>query len=332
MPVVTSDQINGSSVAGDSTSAVVRTDVTIPQTTIPISVLIVGGAVTAIGVQSTQVDAASSAAIAVSVIGGDVYAQQHTPSEEGSDQEGLLLEEEATDRDIGDLANNIHRQSEVIPPWFGAPGSAPPVIRTILAMSGAMGTWLYGLVSYARAQTRIKTATDGWLDLIAWDFFGKRIRRRYAQSDESFRKRILTELFRPRATRPAMISVLKDLTGQTPRIFEPQRPQDTGGIGLGGGLGIGVSGAIGSLALPGQVFIDVFRSPDAGIPMAAGIGTSVGGIGVASRLVVSSLEQIRGALTDADVYSAVEATRPAGIITWVRISLGGPTSGTLSGQ
>lgn len=227
----------------------------------------------------------------------------------------------------GTLDDMIARQIAVLPPWFGAPGVVPAVLRVPLAMAGQLGQWINDLIEYARRQTRILTATDGWLDLIAWDFLGERIRRRQGQPDDSFRHRILVEMFRPRATRPAMAAVLRDLTGQEPRIFEPQRPQDVGGIGVvSAGLAIGVSGAIGSVQMPGEVFIDVFRDPDAGIPGAAGIGVPVGGIGTPSRLVIASLEDVVGALRDEDIYSAVEATRPVGIVAWVRISLGRRTA------
>ena len=220
----------------------------------------------------------------------------------------------------GDDEDMIARQASVLPPWFGAPGQAPPGLRLLLSMSSRLASWLHDLIAYARLQTRIRTATGGWLDLIGHDFYGARIVRRQGQGDESWRSRILIEMFRPRATRPAMAAVLRDLTGQEPRIFEPQRPQDVGGIGIPSGLGLGVAGAIGSLGRPGEVFIEVFRDPDAGIPFAAGIGASSGGVGVASRLVIGSLDQIRGGLTEADIYAAIEATRAVGIICWTRIS------------
>lgn len=231
----------------------------------------------------------------------------------------MPVEEPLPVRVTGDAEDMMARQIAVLPPWWGAPGIIPATLRLPLAMSARVGAWLHALFAYARLQTRIKTATGGWLDLIAWDFFGRRIRRRAGQPDDSFRRRILAEMFRPRATRPAMASALRDLTGREPRIFEPSRPQDTGGIGIPSGLAIGTTGAIGSLALPGNVFIDVYRSPDAGIAYAAGIGTPAGGIGIPSRLVIANLDLVRGALTDADVYGAIEATRPAGIIVWTRM-------------
>lgn len=219
----------------------------------------------------------------------------------------------------GDDEDMLARQAAVLPPWFGTPGILPVFLRVAMAMSSRIGAWLFALIAYAKAQTRIATATDGWLDLIAWDFFGTRVRRKPHQTDDAFRRRIQAEMFRPRATRPAMAAMLRDLTGNEPRIFEPNRPADTGGIGIPSGLAIGVSGAIGSIIAPGNVFIDVYRNPEAGIPYAAGIGASTGGIGVPSRAVIASLDEIRGALRDEDVYAAIEATRPVGITIWVRL-------------
>src|SRR4051812_13428650 len=107
----------------------------------------------------------------------------------------------------------IARQASVLPPWWGAPGTGPPGLRIPLSMAASVGSWIYDLIAYAKLQTRIRTATDGWLDLVAFDFFGGRIKRRAGQGDEAFRRRIMVEMFRPRATRPAMAAALKDLTG-----------------------------------------------------------------------------------------------------------------------
>jgi hypothetical protein len=219
----------------------------------------------------------------------------------------------------GSSEDMIRRQASILPPWFGPPGTTPPILGIPMAMAADVAAWAYEFIMYVRQQSRIKTATGGWLDMIAWDFFGSRLRRRLGQTDESFRRRILIEMFRPRNTRPAMIAVLKDLTGHAPRIFEPARPQDTGGIGTGGGMGIGVSGSIGSVGQPGEVFIDVYRTPEAGIAYAAGIGIPVGGIGVASRLTIADLAQVRGVLTDDDIRAAVVATRAEGVRVWMRI-------------
>ncbi|HHW4682388.1 MAG TPA: hypothetical protein ACQGQI_04225, partial [Xylella sp.] len=92
-------------------------------------------------------------------------------------------------------------------------------------------------------------ATDGWLDIIATDFFGSSLRRKSGQSDASFRNRLLIHLFRERATRNGLVKVLTDLTGRTPVIFEPQRPLDTGSYG-GPLIGYGQAGGYGSMRLP----------------------------------------------------------------------------------
>lgn len=219
----------------------------------------------------------------------------------------------------GDETDMGRRLASALPPWFGNAGEPPPVLATALAMPGRLASWLHGLIAYAKRQTRIGTAEGGWLDLIAFDFFGRRVRRRTNQSDTSLRAKIRMELFRPRGTRAAMAQVLFDLTGREPRIFEPARPADTGGIGTTS-IAVGMAGRIGTLTLPGVAFVDALRTPDAGIPNAAGIGTTYAGVGpVGSLLVVSALDQVRGTLTDADVYAAVEAVRPAGVTVWLSI-------------
>ncbi|MGC7986177.1 hypothetical protein ACP3XM_25370, partial [Salmonella enterica] len=68
------------------------------------------------------------------------------------------------------------------------------------------------LWAYAKLQTRIKWATDGWLDMIAADFFGDTLLRKKGQGDSSFRNRIIINLSRGRGTRPAMIQVLEEIT------------------------------------------------------------------------------------------------------------------------
>jgi hypothetical protein len=220
----------------------------------------------------------------------------------------------------GDDEDMQRRFAAVLPPWFGAPGEAPPVVATVAAMPARVAAWLYRLIGYARRQTRIRTAEGGWLDLIAFDFFGRRVARRGSQSDVSLRAKIVSELFRPRGTRGALARMLTDLTGREPRIFEPERPADTGGVGTSF-MGVSVAGRVGTMTMPGTVFVDALRTPDAGIPNAAGVGTTYAGVGVVgSLLVVSALDQVRGTLTDADVFAAVEAVRPAGIKVWLSIS------------
>jgi hypothetical protein len=137
----------------------------------------------------------------------------------------------------GDASDVVRRLKAVLPArWF--PDSAP-LLEGLLAGLADAWAWLYSLLRYARQQTRIATATDGFLDLIAQDCFGGRLVRAGGQTDAAFRAIIQREMLRERGTRAAVISVLTDLTGRAPVVFEPARPADTGGWGLALGYGAG---------------------------------------------------------------------------------------------
>lgn len=128
----------------------------------------------------------------------------------------------------GDLNDFRSRIKATLPRWFA---DLPPILDALLSGLAQAWVFVYSLYLYAQLQTRIKTATDGWLDLIAGDFFGTRILRRANQTDASFRAIIIANLFRERATRKALIQVLTDLTGRAPVLIEPQQPGDTGAYG-----------------------------------------------------------------------------------------------------
>lgn len=130
---------------------------------------------------------------------------------------------------IGDQADIFGRIKAVLPNrWFGGISPLLDAITQGLANSSA---FIYSLYLYAKLQTRILTATDGWLDMVAADFFGAALLRNANQTDASFRARIIINMFRERGTRNAITKVLTDLTGRAPIIFEPQRPKDTGAYG-----------------------------------------------------------------------------------------------------
>jgi len=212
----------------------------------------------------------------------------------------------------GDQSDFFTRIKSLLPNgWFGDNSS---VLDALLwGMSQALA-WCFSLYLYAKAQTRLLTATDGWLDLIAYDFFGNSLQRGNL-TDSSLRNKIQINIFRERGTRHAVSKVLYDLTGRYPTITEPQLPAD---VGYYGGLsGYGVAGGYGSLVMPYQAFVTVYRSPSVGLPFIAGYGTSTGGYSQASRADYASASQI--GLTDADLIAAVEAVRPAGTTIWMQI-------------
>ena len=177
----------------------------------------------------------------------------------------------------GDQQDMLARLRTVLPTrWF--PDSAP-VLDGLLSGLASGWSWAYQQLQYVKAQTRIATATDIWLDIIA-----QRLLRQPAGTDgqdkatRAFRSRIQRELFRERGTRGAIVAVLQDLTGRAPLVFEPARSTDTGGYGslagAGGGVGYGRAGGWGSLTLPFQCFITAYRPVGSGIATVSGWGGS----------------------------------------------------------
>lgn len=222
---------------------------------------------------------------------------------------------------IGDPSNILARLKSLLPArWFSDPA---PVLG---ALAGGLADGLsgaYGQIIYAKAQTRIATAVDVWLDLIAFDFFALRFRRRKSQSDASFRAAISKEIFRVRATRPGMAQAIFDLTGVAPIIFEPANPRDTGAYGMPT-MGYSCAGRYGSIALVNQVYMDVCRPLGQGIPLIGGYGSSAVGYSnpagaYEGRGEYVGLDQVTGPVADLDIYATVEAVRPIGVTVWTRI-------------
>ncbi len=221
----------------------------------------------------------------------------------------------------GDSEDMLSRLQAVLPArWF--PDNAPTLGALLQGLAWAWA-WSFGLLAYVRAQTRIATATEVWLDIVAEDFFGASLMRAPGQDDGGLRRRIQLELFRDRATRAALSRVLLDMTGRPPVIFEPARTTDTGGYGgaaaVGTGLGYGVAGGWGSLDLPFQCFVTAFRPNGSGIATVSGWGDPAGGYG-AGAVQYATLAMVQGQVTDADIAGAIAAVMPAASTAWVQIS------------
>lgn len=222
----------------------------------------------------------------------------------------------------GDQTDILNRIKSALPRWFG---DGNPLLDGLVTGLSWTGSFIYSLYAYAKLQTRIITASDSWLDMIAVDFFGSAIKRSTNQSDASFRARIIINMFRERATRNGIIKVLQDLTGRTPVVFEPLRPADTGGYGIGAGYSM--AGGYGSTLLPYQAFVTAYRPTSTGIPSVGGYGLAnygvtygaPGGYGVA-QIEYASLSMVQGAITDADIYDAVNSVQPEATIVWTRIT------------
>jgi hypothetical protein len=201
--------------------------------------------------------------------------------------------------------------------WFPDAPADREVLEGVLSMGASLGAHADELIAFADAQNRIRTSSGAFLDLLAFDYFGARFRRRPDELDASFRARIVGEILRERATRRAIEIVVSDLTGRTPRIFEGWRPLDTGAYGVARS-GYGVAGRYGSLAMPAQGLVDVFRAPVAGIPNHPGYGSPWFGYG--ARGGYAALSDVVGPVTDTELYAAVASVVPAGVIAWTRIT------------
>lgn len=222
---------------------------------------------------------------------------------------------------IGDETDMLGRLKQVLPSrWF--PDISPNLDSVLSGIAWAWA-WCYELLQTAKAQTRIGTAQGIWLDLISADYFGTMLQRRPLEFDSDYSLRIRAELVRERCTRRAVESVLLDLTGWAPTIFEPANPTDTGGYasssGSGGGVAYGVAGGWGSLNLPLQFFVTAARRSNAGIANVAGWNSGGGGYGQ-GMLEYTDLSMSQDYVQNSDIYSAVSRVLPIGTIAWTRIA------------
>jgi hypothetical protein len=215
---------------------------------------------------------------------------------------------------IGSQEDIYQRLVGYLPRWFG---DDPPYLSALLQGIAYAMAFVYSLIQYAKLQTRISTATDGWLDLIANDFFGSTVIRAFGQVDDDFRNVILTNMFRERGTRKSVVDILTQLTGHAPTIIEPGRPADTGAYDLGG-VAYDIAGAYGDL-LTAQAFVIAYRPIGQGIPLIAGYDSSSGGYDMGSQAEYIDSTMYAGAAPDAAIYAAVNAVRPAGVTLWVQI-------------
>ena len=221
----------------------------------------------------------------------------------------------------GDQNDMLWRIKQVLPlRWF--PDSSP-VLDTVLSGLGWAWAWVYSLLQEVKAQARLSTASDTWLDLIAEDYFGADLARRAGEGDDAYRLRIQRELVRERGTRQAVVAALCDITGRSPAIFEPAFTLDTGGYcstaGAGGGSAYGLAGGWGSLELPMQFFVTAYRPVGAGITSVSGWCCDGAGYGEGS-LEYASLTMMQSQVTDADLFQAIASVVPVGVIAWARIS------------
>lgn len=205
--------------------------------------------------------------------------------------------------------------------WFGA---TTPVLDTLLTALAVGWTAMFDLLRYTGMQTRIASASDVWLDIVAYDFFGSRLRRSTGQSDRIFRLVIRRNIFCPMGTRTALIVALHGLTGRAPLVFEPRNTSDTGGYGnmtrdAGGGVGYGTAGGWGNLSLPFQCFVTAFRPQINGVANLSGWNLPEAGYGVGA-LEYAGLETANGYIGDGEILAEMTRVAPVGAVIWANIS------------
>lgn len=210
---------------------------------------------------------------------------------------------------IGDIADIFARLRAQIPrSWFR---SSPNFDATLQGPAWALSS-IYAQITYANLQTRIKTATDGYLDLIAYDFFGNALPRIANETDGAYQARILANLFVKGPTRADMSAVLTLITGRAPTIFEPSNTTDSGG--WDGYFYWDSKGGWGD-PLPYQSFVTAYR-PTGGLQSLAEWDTYR--FGWDENAYWSDLQAT--SITDAAIIAAVESTRALGTIVWLRIA------------
>lgn len=215
----------------------------------------------------------------------------------------------------GDRSDQIRRLRALLPRWFG---DRPPTLEALLGGFAYVQAFVFDLIAYAKLQTRVRTATGGWLDLISADFFGNSLPRAAAQSDTSFRNLIIANLIRRRGTRADVVAVLESLTGRKPDVFEPRRVLDTGAYGAPLS-GYGAAGGYGSILLPYQAFVTAYQPLGTGIPLISGYNIPAGGYGIPSRAAYGDFSTITEPVSVTDIFSAIDSVKPAGVIAWARI-------------
>jgi len=214
----------------------------------------------------------------------------------------------------GSVSDFVSRIRSLLPNWFPDQSDSPVVFGLITGAATALAQ-AFSLQNYVRLQTRLQTTTDGWLDVASLDFFGLGLSRKNGESDTSFLKRILANLFPEKGTRHGMVRAVTLLTGNAPAIIEPARPQDALCLGHSG-LGFGV---LGSYQMNNQAFITVYRSASTGGASVAGLGSTYAGL-AAPYLAMEDANSLYGAAANSDIYATIEATKPIGSTMWTRIT------------
>lgn len=217
----------------------------------------------------------------------------------------------------GDQIDIAARLKRYLPRWFGYSTDPTPVLDALLGGLAAALAHLHALIEFARLQTRIATATGGWLDLAAFDFFGAAFKRFGNEPDGSYSRRIRQEVLRDRNTRNAIDAAVFDLTGRHPEVFEGWHAPTCGGYGTPG-LVLGRVGRYGSRTAPFHVIVRAVRPVGYIIPNRGGWGSGTGGYGIGNFSFVDDTSLQGMGAREIDILNSIERVRAAGIRVIVR--------------
>ncbi len=221
----------------------------------------------------------------------------------------------------GDAADIAQRLKRYLPRWFGYSADPTPVLDSLLAGIASALAHLYALAEFARLQARLATATGGWLDFAAYDFFGRTLPRLGSERDADYSRRIRQEVFRQRNTRGAIDAAVFDLTDRHPHIFEGQHAPTCGGYG-NPSFAFGRAGCWGSSDAPYEVIVTTPRPAGYIIPNRGGWGSGTGGYGTVGGnfSFTDETSQVGSGARDVDVLAALERVRAAGVRVFVHFT------------
>lgn len=220
---------------------------------------------------------------------------------------------------IGDQMDMVRRLKSVLPNrWFA---DDTPTLDLILNSTASVLSFIHNQILRIGRQSRLATADNIYLDVLARDYLGARYCRRFLEGDVSFRSRVRSDLLRERCTRKAVLTAIHDLTGRDAQIFEPRFPADTGAYGSlkaspASALAYGMAGGWGNLNHPCQLFITAYR-PVEPAPT-AGIGWGRGGYNL-SKMAYADFDILRGRVSDTEISSAIMEVVPISTSVWLRI-------------
>lgn len=214
----------------------------------------------------------------------------------------------------GDQADQFARLQSLLPPWFGASDESPAVNAVLQGAAWALA-FVYGLYAFALTQIRIATASGGWLDLIAVDYFGDDLRRFGSESDANYSRRIRLEILRQRNTRAGIDRAVFDLTANHPDIYEAFRPASCACLGTLG-FALGAVGLLGSSGAPLEVIVATPAPTGYGVPNRPGWNDTLNGIQDTFSLSGDG-DVVANGPTFTDVIKALERVRSAGVAYYI---------------